>query len=87
MSLWSPLVLHLLIDAQASVDLYASNEPQKAFHRRIAFCLDLYNDAVKVRSSSKPAGSPQGLQQQPCKPVARARFLIPRSGDAVPWQH
>ena len=52
-----------MFDAQASVDLYASNEPQKAFHRRITFCLDLYNDAVKVSSSSKPAGSPQGLQQ------------------------
>ncbi|CDJ69509.1 26S proteasome non-ATPase regulatory subunit, putative [Eimeria necatrix] len=36
------------LQSKASVDLYASNEPQKAFHRRIAFCLDLYNDAVKA---------------------------------------
>ncbi|XP_026193122.1 probable 26S proteasome non-ATPase regulatory subunit 3 [Cyclospora cayetanensis] len=36
------------LESKASVDLYASNEPQKAFHRRITFCLDLYNDAVKA---------------------------------------
>lgn len=36
------------LQSKASVDLYSSNEPQKAFHRRITFCLDLYNDAVKA---------------------------------------
>ena len=29
------------------VDLYTSEEPQKAFHKRIAFCLDVHNEAVK----------------------------------------
>merc|ERR1711972_750676 len=28
-------------------DLYSSCEPQKAFHKRIAFCLQMHNDAVK----------------------------------------
>lgn len=28
-------------------DLYTSCEPQKAFHKRIAFCLQMHNDAVK----------------------------------------
>ncbi|OEH79319.1 26s proteasome non-ATPase regulatory [Cyclospora cayetanensis] len=43
------------LESKASVDLYASNEPQKAFHRRITFCLDLYNDAVKVAPRGRGA--------------------------------
>lgn len=31
---------------QDIVDMYGTEEPQKAFHRRIAFCLDVHNDAV-----------------------------------------
>lgn len=33
------------------MDLYVSNEPQKAFHKRIGLCLDLYTDAVRVRKT------------------------------------
>lgn len=29
------------------LDLYGTEEPQKAFHKRIAFCLDVHNEAVK----------------------------------------
>jgi len=29
------------------LDLYSTDEPQKAFHKRIAFCLDVHNEAVK----------------------------------------
>lgn len=29
------------------VDVYGTEEPQKAFHRRIVFCLDVHNEAVK----------------------------------------
>lgn len=29
------------------IDVYATEEPQKAFHKRIAFCLDVHNEAVK----------------------------------------
>ncbi|KAJ1461729.1 proteasome regulatory subunit C-terminal-domain-containing protein [Pelagophyceae sp. CCMP2097] len=29
-------------------DAYATDEPQKAFHRRITFCLDVHNEAVKA---------------------------------------
>ncbi len=30
------------------VDVYSTDEPQKAFHARIGFCLDVHNDAVKA---------------------------------------
>lgn len=47
-------------------DLYATQEPQKAFHRRIAFCLDVHNEAVKsmryppdvYRKEKKTAAAP-----------------------------
>jgi 26S proteasome regulatory subunit N3 len=29
------------------LDLYSTDEPQRAFHKRIAFCLDVHNEAVK----------------------------------------
>lgn len=29
-------------------DVYSTHEPQAAFHARIAFCLDLHNDATKA---------------------------------------
>lgn len=29
------------------IDVYSTEEPQKAFHRRIVFCLDVHNEAVK----------------------------------------
>lgn len=32
---------------KSMLDIYSSDEPQKAFHRRIAFCLDVHNEAVK----------------------------------------
>ncbi len=29
------------------MDLYATGEPQEAFHKRIAFCLKMHNESVK----------------------------------------
>jgi 26S proteasome regulatory subunit N3 len=31
-----------------AIDLYATEEPQRAFHARIGFCLDVHNDAIKA---------------------------------------
>ena len=31
-----------------AIDLYATAEPQRAFHARIGFCLDVHNDAIKA---------------------------------------
>jgi 26S proteasome regulatory subunit N3 len=30
------------------VDIYSTDEPQAAFHARVAFCLDIHNEAVKA---------------------------------------
>ena len=37
----------VLLAPQVS-DIYSTGEPQSAFHARIAFCLDLHNEAVKA---------------------------------------
>jgi 26S proteasome regulatory subunit N3 len=37
-----------LIFSKANIDLYSTEEPSEAYHRRIKFCLDVHNDAVKA---------------------------------------
>ena len=39
---------HLVPPPQENIDVYATKEPQEAFHQRILFCLDLYTQSVKV---------------------------------------
>ncbi|MEW5319431.1 MAG: hypothetical protein WDW38_010584 [Sanguina aurantia] len=34
--------------SRTSTDIYSTAEPQTAFHARIAFCMDLHNEAVKA---------------------------------------
>jgi len=36
------------IQSQENIDVYSTNEPEKAFHQRIDFCLQIHNDAVKA---------------------------------------
>lgn len=36
------------MQSRGSADTYSTDEPQSAFHARIAFCLDIHNDAVKA---------------------------------------
>jgi len=36
--------------SQESHDVYSTLEPQAAFHKRITFCLNVHNDAVKAMS-------------------------------------
>lgn len=36
------------VQSKQKFDLYSSCEPQKAFHKRIAFCLQMHNDTVKA---------------------------------------
>merc|ERR1719235_745359 len=36
------------VKSQQKVDIYGSCEPQKAFHKRISFCLQMHNDTVKA---------------------------------------
>merc|ERR1712113_213537 len=36
------------LESKQKFDLYSSCEPQKALHKRIAFCLQMHNDTVKA---------------------------------------
>jgi 26S proteasome regulatory subunit N3 len=35
------------------IDIYSSNDPQLAFHKRITFCMNMYTDAVKAMEYPK----------------------------------
>ncbi|OQR91890.1 26S proteasome non-ATPase regulatory subunit 3 [Achlya hypogyna] len=39
---------HGWMQSKETVDVYATTEPQQAFHKRITFCLDVHNEAVKA---------------------------------------
>lgn len=39
---------HGYMSSKDLTEVYATNDPQKAFHRRIAFCLDVHNEALKA---------------------------------------
>lgn len=36
------------LQSKETLDVYATSEPQAAFHQRIAFCLDIHNQSVKA---------------------------------------
>lgn len=36
------------IQSRELTDIYSTHEPHAAFHKRISFCLDIHNDAVKA---------------------------------------
>jgi len=47
------------IQSKETTDIYSTQEPQKAFHRRVNFCLNTHNEAIKAMrfeasSQSKP---------------------------------
>jgi 26S proteasome regulatory subunit N3 len=39
---------HGFIYSKENVDVYSSGDPAAAFHRRVKFCLDIHNEAVKA---------------------------------------
>jgi 26S proteasome regulatory subunit N3 len=36
------------MQSQETGDVYTTNDPQSIYHKRIKFCMDLHNDAVKA---------------------------------------
>lgn len=36
------------IQSQENIDVYSTNEPERQFHQRVEFCLQIHNDAVKA---------------------------------------
>jgi 26S proteasome regulatory subunit N3 len=44
------------------VDVYSSTEPQAAFHSRVSFCLDTYNEAVRAMRYP-PGAHKKGLER------------------------
>lgn len=38
------------VQSRETSDVYKTREPMAAFHQRIAFCLDIHNNSVKVCS-------------------------------------
>ena len=39
---------HSWMTSKDTVDVYATSEPQSAFHARVAFCLDIHNEVCCI---------------------------------------
>ena len=51
------------IRSKGVADVYSTNEPQKAFHRRIVFCLDVRNEAVKAMQYPPDTGKKKNVEE------------------------
>jgi len=54
-------------------DVYATDDPQKAFHRRIAFCLDVHNEALKAMIYPPDASKKQPGNEEKKDPDQNAK--------------
>lgn len=73
-------VIEAEIDHAASVlrakeltDLYSTMEPQAAFHKRITFCLNVHNDAVKAMAFPPDAAAKSDQEEEEAKRKERLR--------------
>jgi len=48
------------LTSKARTNVYATNEPQRAFHQRVEFCLAVRNEAVKAMRYPKDSFKPKG---------------------------
>merc|ERR1712129_353683 len=48
------------LKSKQKFDLYSSCEPQKAFHKRISFCLQMHNDTVKAMAYPEEQDTKEG---------------------------
>jgi 26S proteasome regulatory subunit N3 len=50
------------LEAARPANVYATDEPQAAFHARIAFCMDMHNEAVKAMRYGRGGGAVKEFQ-------------------------
>ena len=62
-------MLHM--QSKESGDIYSTQEPHAAFHRRITFCLDIHNEAVKAMRFA-----PDAHKQSQVSPPPTPRVLL-----------
>ena len=68
------------------MNVYATNEPQQAFHKRITFCLNIHNDAVKAMSYPPDAHKdelpdPEAVKERQREEQERAEALAEEDFD------
>lgn len=60
------------LSSAARPNAYATNEPQRAFHQRVEFCLAVRNEAVKAMRYPADAFKPQAKKAKDSKEVEKS---------------
>lgn len=68
------------------VDVYSTGEPQSAFHARVAFCLDIHNEAVKAMQfegmeSTKKLETAETIRERAMQDEELAKQIQEEEGD------
>lgn len=68
------------MEGREGTDVYATSEPARAFHERIAFCLKLHNDSVRamrfpLQAHKKELASADEARERE-RELAKVRFRL-----------
>jgi len=77
------------VQSKENIDIYSTNEPQNAFHQRISFCLDIYNQSVKAlrfppKSYNKDLESLEEQREREKQDLELAKEMAEEEDDGFP---
>uniref|UniRef100_UPI00358E2710 26S proteasome non-ATPase regulatory subunit 3 n=1 Tax=Myxine glutinosa TaxID=7769 RepID=UPI00358E2710 len=77
------------VQSKETIDIYATREPQLAFHQRIAFCLDIHNMSVKAmrfppKSYNKDLESAEERREREQQDLEFAKEMAEEEDDGFP---
>ncbi|XP_043910970.1 26S proteasome non-ATPase regulatory subunit 3 [Protopterus annectens] len=77
------------VQSKETIDIYATREPQLAFHQRIAFCLDIHNMSVKAmrfppKSYNKDLESAEERREREQQDLEFAKEMAEDDDDGFP---
>lgn len=77
------------VQSKENIDIYSTNEPQNAFHQRISFCLDIYNQSVKAlrfppKSYNKDLESLEEQREREKQDLELAKEMAEEDDDGFP---
>ena len=61
------------LTSMESAEVYHTQEPAEAFHKRIEFCMNLHNEAVQAMRFADSQGKPEYMNEEARKEMEKVR--------------